>query len=412
VPEERLDRQLRIQGWDQRALEEARIAVVGDDDLLASLYVLSSSALGLRNFIILAPGLDPALREIAERLNPTLSIHFLEGYYSHPALGDLFAGCDAIVDLAHYGLADKLLLEKGFREGIPVLRAFCYERGDEQGFKIFTYLRGREWEELREIVSGENLPRDHFDDGALDIIAAGIALEETKNLLMDRRTSEEVIAYRRPKPKGNGYGADVCVVGAGALGNFAGLGLLYSGFRNITFLDPDAVEVANLNRQVLLADSVGSNKAEALAGTLNRMFGTEVRGVEARFERDTDISGYDIVFDCVDNFETKIVLSERCREQHKTLISGGTGVEAGQVVVYDPMRHTETPAEVLGLYEIVGDRGKAHPADRTSCAYAPDPSVIMTNQIIAGLMVDSLRRLVDGQDAVSIFYDASSDTRF
>ena len=70
------------------------------------------------------------------------------------------------------------------------------------------------------------------------------------------------------------------------------------------------------------------------------------------------------------------------------------------------------PAEGLGLYEIVGDRGQAHPADGTSCAYAPDPSVIMTNQIIAGLMVDSLRRLVDGQDAVNIFYDASSDTRF
>ena len=172
------------------------------------------------------------------------------------------------------------------------------------------------------------------------------------------------------------------------------------------------MEVANLNRQVLLADSVGLNKAEALAGTLNGMFGTEVRGIGARFERDTDISGYDIVFDCVDNFETKIVLSERCREQRKALVSGGTGVEAGQVVVYDPMRHNETPAEALGLYEIVGDRSKAPPADRTSCAYAPEPSVIMTNQIIAGLMVDSLRRLVDGQDAVGVFYDASSDTRF
>jgi hypothetical protein len=38
--------------------------------------------------------------------------------------------------------------------------------------------------------------------------------------------------------------------------------------------------------------------------------------------------------------------------------------------------------------------------------------VIMTNQIIAGLMVDSLRRLVGGQEADSVFYDASSDTRF
>lgn len=411
MPRERLDRQMRIEGWDQRALEEAKIAVVGDDDLLASLFVLSSSALGLRNLVIVAPRLDPRLREISERLDPTLRIRFLEGFYAHPALGEVFAGCDAIVDLSHYGLADKLLLEKGFREGIPVVRGFCYERGDEQGFKVFTYIRGREWEELREIVAGENLPRDHFDDGVLDIIAAGIALEETKNLLMDRRTSEEVIAYRRPRLRAKGYGARICVVGAGALGNFAGLGLLYSGFRNVTFLDPDVAEVTNLNRQVLLADSVGLNKAEALAGKLCEMFGTEVRAVGTRFGRDTDISGYDGIFDCVDNFETKIVLSEECRERDKVLISGGTGVEAGQVIVYDPKRHRETPADVMGLYEIVGKRGKAHPPDGTSCAYAPDPSVVMTSQIIAGLMVDSLRLLLSGREPGNIFYDSSSDKR-
>jgi hypothetical protein len=34
--DDRLDRQLRIQGWDQAALDGAKIGVVGDDDLLAS----------------------------------------------------------------------------------------------------------------------------------------------------------------------------------------------------------------------------------------------------------------------------------------------------------------------------------------------------------------------------------------
>jgi hypothetical protein len=47
--EERFDRQLRIRGWDQRALDEAKIGVVGDDDLLASLYILSAAALGINN---------------------------------------------------------------------------------------------------------------------------------------------------------------------------------------------------------------------------------------------------------------------------------------------------------------------------------------------------------------------------
>ncbi len=413
VPEARLDRQLRIRGWNQRALAKARLAIVGDEDLLASLYVLSAAALGLRHLLVIAPRLDPRLRRIAERLEPGLALRFLEGFLPHPVLGDLLDGCDAIVDLSRYGLANKLLLETGYRNRTPVIRAFCYEQEEEQGVKGFTYLRGREWEELREIVSGSNLPRPHFDDGVLDIIAAGIALEETKNVLMGRRTSEELISYRRPVLEENGSIPGVCVVGAGALGNFVGFGLACAGCANVAFLDPDTVDVTNLNRQVFLAGSVGSNKAEALAAELNRLFGTEYRGQGASFGEDTDLAEYEVVFDCTDNFETKVAISERCRESSRILISGGTGVESGQAIVYVPGRSAETPADTLGLHGIVRDRGIA--ADRrkeTSCVRAPDPSVIMTNQIVAGLMVDSMRMVLAGRDAPNLFYDSGSDRKF
>jgi hypothetical protein len=407
LPAQRFDRQRRIRGWNQRALEEGRVAVVGDDDLLASLYVLSASALGLGELVVVAPRLDPRLRAIAANLVPGPEVRFLEGYCSHPAVGDVFAGCDVIVDLSRYGLANKLVLEKGFREGVPVIRGFCYERDGERGLKVFTCVRGREWEELRDLVSEPSLPRARFDDGVLDIIAAGIALEETKNLLMGLRTSEEAITYARPEPEATGKGSRVCVVGAGALGNFAGLALLYAGFREITFLDPDAVDVTNLNRQVFLSGAIGSNKAEALARALNGMFGTEVRGLRIRFEGGADLSEYDAVLDCTDNFETKIALSDECRDRRKILVSGGTGAEAGQALAYDPRRRTETPAEVMGLREIVAGRGVgADGGEEASCIRAPDPSVVMTNQIIAGLMVDSLRIVLGGGEAPVIFYDA------
>ena len=410
VPEERLDRQLRIPGWNQRALEVARIGVVGDADLLASLFVLSSSALGLKDLVVLAPGMDRNLRGIAERLNPALRICFVEGLYTHPILEDLFTGCRAIVDLSRYGLANKLLLGKGLRDGTPVVRGFCYDGEDEQGVKVFTYVRGREWEELRELVSEAGFPQDHFDDGVLDIIAAGLALEETKNVLMDRKTSEDVVTYARARLASIGRGTRVCVVGAGALGNFVGLGLACSGFRDVVFFDPEAAEVTNLNRQVFLAGAVGSNKAEALADSLNGMFGTAYQGYGRSLGRDTDISGYGVVFDCVDNFETKIVLSEKCREKGKILVSGGTGAETGQAIVYDPGRKKETPAEVLGLVGIVGEREEGgRPGKGASCDYVPDPSVIMTNMIIAGVMVDSLRIVLDGKEAENVFYDATSD---
>jgi molybdopterin/thiamine biosynthesis adenylyltransferase len=373
---------------------------------------MSASALGLNNMVVIAPRMDDMLLAIARQINPAFDITLLEGFYTHPVMDDIFAGCSAIVDLSRYGLANKLLLEKGFKENIPIVRGFCSEQDDQEGFKAFTYVKGREWQELEQIVSPHNLPSDHFDDGVLDIIASGIVLEETKNVLMGRNVSEDVIAYQRKKLATARCDPHICVVGAGGLGNFVGLGLAYSGFRNITFIDPDVVEMTNLNRQVFLYDAIGLSKAEILSERLNKLFGIDAQPLVTYFTRETDISPYDVIFDCVDNFETRIVLSEKCKDQNKVLISGGANVDAGQVVVYDPRQGSETPAELLGLYDIVDKREiETYQRAGVSCVYQANPAVIMTNQIIAGFMVDCYRMVLDGQETTNIFYDSTRDRK-
>ncbi|MFQ5848706.1 MAG: ThiF family adenylyltransferase [Candidatus Methylomirabilales bacterium] len=393
-------------------MDTARIGVVGDDDLLASLYVLSASALGVNNIVVIAPRLDGKLRDMALKINPALNLVHVEGYYTHPVLDDVFIGCDVIVDVCHYALANKLLLEKGFREGIPIVRGFCYEKDGEQGVKIFTYMTGREWQDLEEILSPANLPGDHFDDGALDIIAAGFVLDETKNILMGRKVSEEVIQYERKTLKSAKFDPGVFVIGAGALGNFVGLALGYSGFRRITFMDPDVVEVTNLNRQVFLYDAIGLTKAETLTQRLNDFFGIKAQGRVAPFARNTDISRYDVIFECTDSFEARIVVSEKSKEAGKALISGGTSADAGQAVVYHPEAGGRTPAELLGLYDVVAERQVDSDAVvGAACVDRPDPSVVMANQMIAGFMVDLYRRLLDGQETSNIFYDSKGTKR-
>lgn len=412
MPDPRLDRQLRIRGWDQPALEKARIAVFGDDDLLASLYVLSAAALGLNDIVLIAPRWDKRLLETAHRLNRNLRLAAVEGLYTHPVLDELFWPCTAMVDLTRYALANKLLLEKGFRSDVPVIRAFCCRQSGEEGLKVFAYRRGREWQQLREMVSPANLPGHHYDDGVLDLVAAGIALEETKNIVMGHRVSEDLIAYSRPKVGRRGSDARVCVVGAGALGNFVGLSLAFAGVRTVTVIDPDVVDVTNLNRQVLLADGIGRSKAQVLCERLHALWGIQADARVVYLRKDTQLAGYDAVFDCVDNFETRIVLSEKCRDEGKVLISGGTGPEAGQMMVYDPARKNRTPAELLGLYELVNQREiEGYNRKTAACAYRPEPSVILVNQIIGGLMVDAWRRLIDGQEPESLFYDSKSDKR-
>lgn len=407
--EQRFDRQLRIEGWNQSALAEAKVAIVGDGAGLASLYVLAAAALGLARMVVIAPRLDERIIEVAQRVNPALALAYIEGFYTHPILEDIFAGCRPIVDLSQYGLANKLLLEKGYREGVPIVRSCCYRTRERHGLKVFTYLRGREWEELREVVSSRNLPAGQCSDAVLDLIASGIALEETKSLLMGEGAPEEMITYET-----GGYGvlprdAQICVVGAGALGTFVGMGLACAGFGKIVFLDPDVIDVTNLNRQVFFYDAIGSSKAVTLAERLNRMFGMESEAEVAAFGRDTEISPYEAIFDCVDNFETRIILSERCKEEHKVLISGGTSAYAGQAVVYEPNHGGPTPAELLGLYDIVATRVAAgDQRGKESCEYRPEPSVIMVNQVIGGLMVDSFRMLLTGGETRNVFYDSRS----
>ena len=409
----RLDRQLRIEGWNQQVLENAKIGVVGDNDHLASLYIMSTSALGINNIVVVAPCLNDMLIEIAKKINLHFSLTCVEGFYTHPSMAELFNGCNLIVDLSHYGLANKLLIEKGFRDSIPIIRGFCYEKNGEQGLKVFSYLKGREWQELEQIISTYNLPNNHFDDGVLDIIITGVILEETKNLLMDEDVSNELISHNRPKIKPSNHQPKILIVGSGALGIFVGLGLAYSGFRNLTFMDPDTVEMTNLNRQVLFYNAIGKSKAKTLSTKLNTLFGIGSSAEIAYFDRNSNVEFYDVVFDCVDNFETRIVLSEKCKDQEKILISGGTSPNAGQVVTYNPKDDGPTPAELLGMYGIVEKRHpETYQRERTACIYQPDPSVIMTNQIAAGFMVDSYRMLVDGQKPENVFYDSTSPLKF
>ena len=409
----RLDRQLRIEGWNQQALENAKVGVVGDDNLLASLYLMSASALGINNLVVIAPSLNHKLIDIAKKLNLHFTLTHLEGFYTHPVMAELFKGCQLIVDLSHYGLANKLLIEKGFREKIPIIRGFCYEKNSKQGFKVFSYLKGREWQELEHLISPSHFPNGHFDDGAMDIIVTGIVLEETKNLLMDQDVSDDLISYHRMTIKIPNSQPRVLIVGSGALGIFVGLGLAYSGFRKLTFMDPDIVELTNLNRQVLFYNAVGKSKAKTLSKKLNTLFRIESNPEVAYFDRNSDISTYDVVFDCVDNFESRIVLSEKCKEFGKVLISGGTSPNAGQVVSYNPNDDGTTPAELLGMYDIIEKRHpETYQRERAACIYQPDPSVIMTNQIAAGFMVESYKMLINGQKPKNIFYDSTSAVRF
>jgi molybdopterin/thiamine biosynthesis adenylyltransferase len=133
------------------------------------------------------------------------------------------------------------------------------------------------------------------------------------------------------------------VVGAGGLGSAALLYLASSGIGRITVCDGDAVDLTNLQRQVIhRVDSIGEPKVASAAATLAAI-NPEVRvePVEERASPERLMSlarSADVVLDCSDNFATRHALNRACVAARKPLVSGAAIRFDGQVAVFDLRR--------------------------------------------------------------------------
>lgn len=134
--------------------------------------------------------------------------------------------------------------------------------------------------------------------------------------------------------------AHVLVVGAGGLGSSALLFLASSGCGRITVADADAVDLTNLQRQVIhRSDSVGVNKARSAAATIAGLnpevlvTALEERLSGARLEE--CVAQADVVLDCSDNFATRQAINTACVRARVPLVSGAAIRFDGQVAVFD-----------------------------------------------------------------------------
>ena len=133
--------------------------------------------------------------------------------------------------------------------------------------------------------------------------------------------------------------AKVLIVGAGGLGGPAALYLAAAGVGVIGLADLDTVALSNLQRQVLYAAAdVGRLKVDAAAGTLaalNPHVQIDAHAVSIGPDNAADaVSGYDLVLDGTDNFETRFAVNAACVEAGKPLVSGAIGRWTGQVGVF------------------------------------------------------------------------------
>src|SRR3546814_10226726 len=108
---------------------------------------------------------------------------------------------------------------------------------------------------------------------------------------------------------------------------------------DLTVIDDDAVDLSNLQRQVLFATAdVGRPKADAAREAVARLTpDVTVAPVHQRITADNAeaiLSGADVVLDGCDNFPTRLAVADAATRLEIPLISAAIGQFEGQLAVY------------------------------------------------------------------------------
>ena len=133
----------------------------------------------------------------------------------------------------------------------------------------------------------------------------------------------------------------VLVVGAGGIGSAALFYLAAAGVGRLGLVDGDAVELSNLQRQILHRSAdLGRRKvasAEESLAALNPL--CRVQTFDLRLDRANVgevIQGFEVVLDASDNFPTRFLVAESCWQYKITLVSAAATGWHGQLLVAAP----------------------------------------------------------------------------
>jgi len=202
-------------------------------------------------------------------------------------------------------------------------------------------------------------------------------------------------------------GSRVLVVGAGGLGSPLLLYLAAAGVGTLGIIDPDRVDLTNLQRQILhTTERIGVAKvasARTALGEINPEIRVETIEAELAAGNAAEIiAGYDLVADGSDNFRTRYLLTDVCHKLKKPLVAGSLAPFDGQLSTFKPYL------------------GDGHPCYRCLYREAPPPDLVPRCETagilgaVAGVIgtlqaVEVLKELLgigESLDGTLLLYDA------
>jgi molybdopterin/thiamine biosynthesis adenylyltransferase len=231
--------------------------------------------------------------------------------------------------------------------------------------------------------------------------------------------------------------ARVAVVGVGGLGSFVTLELAHLGVGHVTLIDPDRIELSNLNRLIgATPDDVGRYKVDVFRELIERLApATTVTAVAAPLLDSSALDhakAADLLLGCVDGHGARLSLNHLSIRYLIPLIDAGTGARlgtdslaarlGGQVQVVAPgvgclecrgFIHAQRAA-----YDLAPPAVQDYERSRGYGTEDPAPSVIFLNGVVASMQVAEAVRTfaaTSGQEAPApklVVYDARVQRTF
>ncbi|GHG74271.1 molybdopterin-synthase adenylyltransferase MoeB [Comamonas sp. JC664] len=135
--------------------------------------------------------------------------------------------------------------------------------------------------------------------------------------------------------------ARVLLLGAGGLGSPAALYLAAAGVGTLGIVDSDAVDLSNLQRQVIhTRERQGQSKVSSARAAIEALNpDVKVVGFEERLDSRNVLrilEGFDLVLDGGDNFPTRYLLNDACVMLGKPNVHGSIFRFEGQVTTFAP----------------------------------------------------------------------------
>jgi molybdopterin-synthase adenylyltransferase len=137
--------------------------------------------------------------------------------------------------------------------------------------------------------------------------------------------------------------ARVLIIGVGGLGSPAALYLAAAGLGTLGLVDPDRVELSNLQRQILhTTPDLTQPKVESAKAKISKLNpDVEIVVFPVRLEEDNAagiFSGYDFIVDGSDNFSTKFVINDMAVKMGITFSHAGIVRLQGQTMTVVPRK--------------------------------------------------------------------------